>query len=185
MAAAIALAVVLVIAVAGLSLAMQTQHPLQAPGRPRTMRPPGARPADAPRRPRRSTPKPAPSPTPPPTPEPAVPVSSPGPELLRSGVASAARVVSVVDERVVGPVTRSRLTLMVEPEGAEPFEVSLRHAFPSPAARGRVKVGGTIPVRYDRDKPKKVVIDPGPEDSESPDAGPGEPGPRTSGPPEG
>jgi hypothetical protein len=83
-----------------------------------------------------------------------------GPELLRTGVAANAKVVNVVDERVVGPVTRSRLTLRIEPEGGEPFEVDLRHAFPSTEARAKVKIGGTVAVRYDKDRPKKVVIDP-------------------------
>ena len=83
------------------------------------------------------------------------------PELLRSGRPAPARVVNVVDERVVGPVTRSRLTLQVQPgEGADPFEVVLRHAFPTPEARSRVRVGGSVGVRYDPEHPLKVVLDP-------------------------
>ena len=61
--------------------------------------------------------------------------------------------ISVVDERTIGPVTRSRLTLEITRERGAPVEVTTRVAFPTPAARGRVKVGGTDPVRYDRDDP--------------------------------
>ena len=41
--------------------------------------------------------------------------------------------------------------------------MDLRHAFPSLEARAQVRIGGTVAVHYDRDKPKKVVIDPAPE----------------------
>jgi len=68
--------------------------------------------------------------------------------------------VSVVDERVVGPVTRSRLTLERRPEGEDAFEVTIRHAFQTAEVRARVRVGGTIAVRYDKDEHRKVVIDP-------------------------
>jgi hypothetical protein len=157
MAAAIALAVVLVIAVAGMSLAMQAQRPLQ-PNRsrqPRLSRPP------VPGRARRSRDRPStPPPSPPITPVPAPVVESKGPELLRVGIPARAKVISVVDERVVGPVTRSRLTLEIRPAGADAFEVTIRHAFPSAEARAKVRVGGTIGVRYDKDEHRKVVIDP-------------------------
>jgi hypothetical protein len=156
MTAAVALAVVLVIAVAGVSLAMQTQRPVQQQQQPRTP-PPPRRPA----RERRSA-----APTPPKAPPPPVPKEpeSKGPELLRSGVAATAKVISVVDERTLGPVTRSRLNLKVEPEGEAGFEVTVRVAFPTPEARARVKVGGTVPVRFDKDDHGRVVIDP-PEDT--------------------
>jgi hypothetical protein len=65
----------------------------------------------------------------------------------------------VVDERTIGPVTRSRLTLQVQPEEGAPFEVTTRVAFPTPAARARVKVGGTVPVRYDNDDRTRIVVD--------------------------
>jgi len=68
-------------------------------------------------------------------------------------------VVSVVDERTLGPVTRSRLTLKVQPEDGECFEVTTRVAFPTPEARAQVKVGGTIPVRYDPADHKRVVVE--------------------------
>jgi hypothetical protein len=32
-------------------------------------------------------------------------------------------------------------------------------AFPTPAARARVKVGGTVPVRYDKDDRTRIVVD--------------------------
>ncbi|HYA44206.1 MAG TPA: hypothetical protein VED59_01260, partial [Acidimicrobiales bacterium] len=68
-------------------------------------------------------------------------------------------VVSVVDERTLGPVTRSRLTLRVQPAEGEPFEVTTRVAFPTPEARASVKVGGSIPVRYDPADHRRVVVD--------------------------
>jgi hypothetical protein len=152
---AIALAVVLVIAVAGISMAMQGQRTGNpTAGRP-TTRPP--RPPVAPRRraERRTPPTPAPPDMPPPTVEPELR----GPELLRSGVPADAKVISVVDERTIGPVTRSRLTLQIQPEEGEPFEVTTRFAFPTPAARARVKVGGSVPVRYDKDDRTRIVVD--------------------------
>ena len=152
MAAAIALAVVLVVAVAGMSLAMQSQHPA-APGAPRA---PRAAPPTA-RRVRERRPTPPPPPPPVPTVEAVAPKV---PELLRTGVAAQAKVVNVVDERVVGPVTRSRLTLRIEPDGAEGFEVVIRHAFPTPATRAAVRIGGNVPVRYDREDHHRVLLDP-------------------------
>jgi hypothetical protein len=157
MTAAVALAVVLVIAVAGLSLAMQTQRSLpgQAGGpvaAPRPMPPRRVR--------ERRTPTPEP---PPPAPDPIdlapKEAEAKGPELLRTGTAAAAKVMSVVDERVVGPVTRSRLNLAIEATDGKTFEITVRHAFPTPAARSKVKVGGTIPVRYDPDDHGRVVVD--------------------------
>jgi hypothetical protein len=153
---AVALAVVLVIAVAGLSLAMQSQRTAQSPTGPRPPRPP--RPPVAPRRPRdrKATPPTPPEATLPPDP---IEPESRGPELLRSGVPAQAKVVSVVDERTIGPVTRSRLTLQIVPADGPSFEVTTRHAFPTPVARARVKVGGTIPVRYDKDDRTRIVVD--------------------------
>jgi hypothetical protein len=151
---AIALAVVLVIAVAGLSLAMQSQRNAQTSGGPRPPRPP--RPP-TPRRPRDRRSSAAPPETPlPPDPTETEPK---GPELLRSGVPAEAKVLSVVDERTIGPVTRSRLSLQIQPEEGPPFEVTTRVAFPTPAARASVKVGGTIPVRYDKDDRNRIVVD--------------------------
>jgi hypothetical protein len=149
---AIALAVVLVIAVAGLSLAMQSQRSAQSTSGPRPPRP------TTPRRPRDRKEK---STTPPEVPLPPDPLESElkGPELLRSGVPTDAKVVSVVDERTIGPVTRSRLTLEIQPAEGPKFEVTTRVAFPTPAARSRVKVGGTIPVRYDKDDRTRIVVD--------------------------
>jgi hypothetical protein len=68
-------------------------------------------------------------------------------------------VLSVVDERTMGPVTRSRLALSITPEGQEAFETTIRVAFPTPAARARVKVGGTVPVRFDPEDHSRVVLD--------------------------
>jgi hypothetical protein len=82
---------------------------------------------------------------------------------LRSGLPTEAKVISVVDERTIGPVTRSRLNLEIDPGDGPAFEVTVRWAFQTPAARSRVKVGGTIPVRYDKDDHTRVVVDLPPE----------------------
>lgn len=157
MAAAIALAIVLVVAVAGMSLAMQTQRPTPGQGGPRVARTPPIAPRRV--RDRRPASPPVPDPAPAPASAEASGATPKVPELLRSGVPGHARVVNVVDERVVGPVTRSRLTLRVEPEDGESFEATIRHAFPTPAAREAVRIGGTVAVRYDREDHHKVVLD--------------------------
>jgi hypothetical protein len=163
MTAAIALAVVLVIAVVGASMAMESQRSSgQAPVRP--VRPTRTGGADRTRRPARSRERGrATDPTAadgPPAPPPAMPEPEfKGPDLLRTGETAQARVISVVDERTIGPVTRSRLVLRIEPSGGDAVEVTVRHAFPTPDSRAAVKVGATIPVRYDRDDPHRVVID--------------------------
>lgn len=82
-----------------------------------------------------------------------------GPELFRTGVSAEAKVISVVDERTIGPVTKSRLALEITPPEGKPFEVTIRHTFPTSESRAKVKVGGTIPVRYDKDDRTKVVVD--------------------------
>lgn len=158
MTAAVALAIVLVIAVAGLSLAMQTQRPAgQGPGSPRTRTRPQT---PTPRRPRERKPQPAASTQPPTPPPPKVAEGgSKGPELLRTGTRAEARVISVVDERTVGPVTRSRLVLSITPTEGDTFEVTTRTAFPTPSARSSVRVGGTVPVRYDPNDHGRVVLD--------------------------
>jgi hypothetical protein len=172
MTAAIALAVVLVIAVAGASMAMESQRSTQ-PGVRRPSRP--ARPAapsrptraegDRPRRSIRNRERARPvDPTAADGPPVAVPDLPPepefkGPDLLRTGASAQARVISVVDERTLGPVTRSRLVLRIEPDGGEPVEMTVRHAFPTPESRATVKVGATLPVRYDREDPRRVVLD--------------------------
>jgi hypothetical protein len=155
---AVALTVVLVIVVIGLSLAMQNQQTV-----------PGARPARAPKPPRPPSPPrrmrerkaqpPAsdmPAPSSGPTP---ADLGIPAPDLLRTGEQAEAKVISVVDERTIGPVTRSRLTVQVTPAAGEPFEVTTRVAFPTPEARARVKVGGTVKVRYDLEDRSRVVVD--------------------------
>lgn len=149
MTGAVALAIVLVIAVAGMSLAMQTQRPVQAPPRPQNPTP------RRPRERRAATPPPPPPPPPPADPEP----EWKGPELLRTGAQAEARVVSVVDERTLGSVTRSRLVLGLSVDGEE-WEVTVRHAFQTPARRSAVKVGGTVAVRYNPEDRTKVVLDP-------------------------
>ncbi|HWG72736.1 MAG TPA: hypothetical protein VG184_01645 [Acidimicrobiales bacterium] len=146
MTAAIALAVVLVIAVAGMSLAMQTQRPT-AQVRP-------VRPA-APRRPARER-RPAPAP---PAAEPKIEEPR-APELLRIGTPGKGKVIAVVDERTTGSIVRSRLNLRVEPDEGEAFEVQVRHAFQSHEDRAKVKVGGTVAVRYDPDDHTRVVLAP-------------------------
>lgn len=113
-----------------------------------------------PRRTRERKPQPPASDVPPPS-----AAGSPGdadlpaPELLRTGEEAEAKVVSVVDERTIGPVTRSRLTVEIDPGDGGPFEVTTRVAFPTPDARARVKVGGTVKVRYDKDDHSRVVVD--------------------------
>ncbi len=156
MTGAVALAVVLVIAVAGLSMAMQGQRTAQNNQGPRPPR--GPRPPIGPRRARER------KATPPPPPPPPVRAQEPeaesrGSELMRSGASADAKVISVVDERTIGPVTRSRLTLEITPEDGSPVEVTTRVAFPTAVARARVRVGGTIPVRYDKDDPTRIVVD--------------------------
>jgi hypothetical protein len=157
---AIALAIVLVVAVAGISMAMQSQRTGQTGAGPRTSRiPRPPRPSSEGRRSRdRRNPSPADLP-PPSSPAADKEPELKGPELLRSGEAAEARVLSVVDERTTGPVTRSRLTLEIKPDDGPAFEVTVRVTFSTPESRSRVKVGGTIPVRYDKDDHSKVVID--------------------------
>jgi hypothetical protein len=153
---AIALAIVLVVAVGGISMAMQSQRTGQSPAGPRTSRIP--RPTRSPEG-RRGR-KPSPSDLPPPT-APAAEKEPDlrGPELLRSGVPAEAKVLAVVDERTTGPVTRSRLTLEVKPEDESTFEVVVRVTFATPESRSKVKVGGTVGIRYDKDDHNKVVVD--------------------------
>lgn len=153
MTAAIALAIVLVVVIAGLSLAMQGQKPVQMPGTaPRRSPTPPRRPV----RERRAAPQP-------PSPKPARATETPkGPELLRTGVRASARVISVIDERTLGSITHSRLSLEVKPDGQPSFEVQLRMTFPNPEARSEVRVGRTVPVRFDPDNHRRVVLDPNP-----------------------
>ena len=97
----------------------------------------------------------------PPPSSPATPadLAIPTSDLLRTGEQAEAKVISVVDERTIGPVTRSRLTVQVAPSKGEPFEVTTRVAFPTPEARAKVKVGGTVKVRYDKEDHARVVVD--------------------------
>ena len=158
------LTVLLVIVVAGLSLAMQSQQTLQGPRPTRPQRPTRAprvpRPPSPPRRIRERKPQPPAEDLPSPPLDPAeAELLKAGPEILRSGEEAQAKVVSVVDERTIGPVTRSRITVQVEPGEGEPFEVTTRVAFPTPESRAKVKVGGTVTVHYDKDDPTRVVVD--------------------------
>lgn len=162
MTGAVALTVVLVIVVIGLSLAMQSQQTMQGGTRAaRPVRPPRPpRQQSPPRRPRERKAQPPAADVPSPAAasslgEPDVPA----PELLRSGTEAEAKVISVVDERTIGPVTRSRLTVQIDPGDGSPFEVTTRVAFPTPEARGRVKVGATVKVHYDKDDHSRVVVD--------------------------
>src|SRR5579872_5485797 len=121
---------------------MQSQQTMQGPRTARPSRPP--RIPTPPRRIRERKAQPPASDAPPPTGA-AVPgdIDLPAPELLRTGEQAVAKVISVVDERTIGPVTRSRLTVEIAPGDGQPFEVTTRVAFPTPDARARVKVGGT------------------------------------------
>jgi hypothetical protein len=154
--AAIALAVVLVIVVAGASMAMENQRSATTPSSrpPSQPRPSQARTRPAKGGPRGRKPAPAEEAAPPPA-EPEVKPT----EILPSFAHARARVLSVVDERTIGPVTRSRLSVRVEPEGAEPFEATVRVAFQTPQSRAAVKVGGTLDVRFDPDDHSRVVVE--------------------------
>lgn len=162
MTAAIALAIVLVVVVAGASMAMESQRTGTVSG-PRPQRAPrthesrpgtGRRSRIKNRAPVDATSAEGPPP-PPPGPEPEIK----GPELLRSGISAHAKVISVVDERTIGPVTRSRLALRIDPADGQAFEVTVRVAFQTPESRAGIKVGGTVPVRYDPDDRSRVVVD--------------------------
>jgi hypothetical protein len=165
----------LVVVVGVLSLAVNAQGPFQgtgsAGGQPRPARTPhpgstASSPGKAPRRPARdrSERRDRQPGTPQPQPASAEPVSPTEQDqsfgdLRPLNTQAQALVMSVVDERTLGPVTRSRLTLRVQPAEGEPFEVTTRVAFPTPEERARVKVGGTIPVRYDSYDHRRVVVD--------------------------
>jgi len=182
MGAALALAIMLVVVVGILSLAVNAQGPFQggAPAggpagrvpRPSRSSHPGAGPsaAPAPERPPRRQPRDrsernrerqAAPPATPPAQEPERPaeVDMPAGDLKPLNTQAQALVISVVDERTLGPVTRSRLTLRGEPVEGDAFEVTTRVAFPTPEDRARIKVGSTIPVRYDSNDHRRVVVD--------------------------
>jgi hypothetical protein len=167
----------LVVVVGVLSLAVNAQGPFQGTGsagtqpRPARTGHPGSSASSqskAPRRPardrgeRRADRQPGN-----PQPQPASANEPPSPteqdqsfgDLRPLNTQAQAVVMSVVDERTLGPVTRSRLTLRVQPAEGEAFEVTTRVAFPTPEERARVKVGGTIPVRYDSYDHRRVVVD--------------------------
>lgn len=182
MGAALALAIMLVVVVGILSLAVNAQGPFQGgapaggapsrPARPGRSSHPGAAPtaSPSPERPPRRAPRErnersrdrqSGAPVTPPVKEPerAADFDPPGADVKPLNSQAQAFVVSVVDERTLGPVTRSRLTLRVEPPEADSFEVTTRVAFPTPAHRARIKVGATIPVRYDANDHRRVVVD--------------------------
>ncbi len=177
-----ALAIMLVVVVGVLSLAVNAQGPFQGTGgvgQARSARTghPGSTASSPPKPPRRpprdrterrdrqaGTPVPQPASDPPPSPE----QDQSFGDLRPLNTQAQALVMSVVDERTLGPVTRSRLTLKVQPSEGEPFEVTTRVAFPTPEERARVKVGGTIPVRYDSYDHRRVVVD---TDQPDPEAG--------------
>jgi hypothetical protein len=153
----VVLTVLIVIAVVGLSLAMQSQQTIQGPRPTRAPRMP--RPPSPPRRIRERKAQPPAQDVPAPPPDPTDTDLLKGPEILRSGEETEAKVISVVDERTLGPVTRSRLTVQIDPGDGEPFEVTTRVAFPTPESRAKVKVGGTVTVHYDKDDRTRVVVD--------------------------
>jgi hypothetical protein len=174
MGAALALSIMLVVVVAVLSLAVNAQGPFQgvggtgAPPRPARASHPGATPAASrpPRRPQkerteRTRERQASGPPPPSVKQPEHPSDADGPfgDLRPLNSQAPALVMSVVDERTLGPVTRSRLTLRVQPTAGDAFEVTTRVAFPTPEDRARIKVGATIPIRYDSDDHRRVVVD--------------------------
>jgi hypothetical protein len=166
------LAITLVVVVVVLSLAVNAQGPFQGTGmggHPRTARadhpgsvPPPPPPPRAPRRPPRDRRERAAATPPVPLrrePEHPADLDPAFGDVKPLNSRAQALVMSVIDERMLGPVTRSRLTLRVEPPGAEPFEVTTRVAFPTLEDRARVKVGETIAVRYDSEDHRRVVVD--------------------------
>jgi hypothetical protein len=168
----LALAIMLVVVVGVLSLAVNAQGPFQGTGAGSSPRPtrahPGSTSPPPPKAPRRPARERSERRDRQPAPPQAQPVSEPQPvtdqdqsfgDLRPLNTQAQALVMSVVDERTLGPVTRSRLTLRVQPTEGEPFEVTTRVAFPTPEERARVKVGGTIPVRYDSYDHRRVVVD--------------------------
>ena len=177
-----ALAIMLVVVVGVLSLAVNAQGPFQGTGgvggQARSARTghPGSTGSSTPKAPRRpprdrSERRDRQAGTPPPQPasEPSPPVEQDQSfgDLRPLNTQAQALVMSVVDERTLGPVTRSRLTLKVQPAEGEPFEVTTRVAFPTPEERARVKVGRTIPVRYDSYDHRRVVVDTDQTDQEA------------------
>ncbi len=180
MGAALALAVMLVVVVAIMSLAVNAQGPFQATGPGAQAGRPSRTPGPPPTAPERRRPAPPEQPRRPPKDKaersrerrgaqppvevPAEPAPSSDPlaplaDLRPLDTEATATVISVVDERTLGPVTRSRLSLRVKPPSGDEFEVTTRVAFPTPEARARVKVGSTISVRYDHDDRRRVVVD--------------------------
>lgn len=157
MTGAVVLTVLIVIVVVGLSLAMQSQQTIQGPRAPRAPRMP--KPPSPPRRVReRKAQPPAQDVPPPPADVPDADLLK-SPEIIRPGEETQAKVISVVDERTIGPVTRSRLTVQIDPGDSDPFEVTTRVAFPTPESRAKVKVGGTVTVHYDKEDRTRVVVD--------------------------
>ena len=175
MGAALALAIMLVVVVGVLSLAVNSQGPFQGTGaagsqpRPARAGHPGSPPSSTGRPPRRpvrdrserNRERQQGSPPVVPAAEPQKPSEADQPfgDLRPLNTQAQALVISVVDERTLGPVTRSRLTLRVQPTEGDAFEVTTRVAFQTPEERARVKVGGTIPVRYDSSDHRRVVVD--------------------------
>jgi hypothetical protein len=180
MGAALALAVMLVVVVAIMSLAVNAQGPFQATGQGAQRAGPARTPAPGPPAPehRRQAPPDQPRRAPrdktersrerrgasPPVEVPAEPAPVADPlaplaDVRPLDTEATATVISVVDERTLGPVTRSRLSLRVHPPSGDEFEVTTRVAFPTPEARAKVKVGSTIAVRYDQDDRRRVVVD--------------------------
>ena len=69
-------------------------------------------------------------------------VDQPFGDLRPLNTQAQAFVISVVDERTLGPVTRSKLTLRVQPKEGDAFEVTTRVAFPTPEDRRTSRSGG-------------------------------------------
>lgn len=182
MGAALALAIMLVVVVAVISLAVNAEHQASGTQRAGAQRgghaghpgSAGGGPAPkAPRRPARERPERGRSDKPGREPAGNKPPmgagGSPRPpdveqvfgDLRPLNKQASAVVLSVIDERTVGPVTRCRLSLKVEPAEGEPFEVTARVAFPTPEERAKVKVGAKVGVRYDSEDHHRVVVEMG------------------------
>jgi hypothetical protein len=89
-----------------------------------------------------------------------------GPEVLRSGAVGTAVVRNATSEALANPALAARgfskwlLELEVTPERGWPYRAELSTSVSTPEKVARICVAGAqVPVRYDPDDPKSIVID--------------------------